>query len=62
MFDKRHFNYNCVYTAKKDNHTGTYTFVASSDDVIDERVKRLFYEEFNEYPTEIQRVSMTRID
>lgn len=64
MFDRRHFYYTFTFTASNENHTATYTFDGSSDDMDYEfdRAKQMFYEEFNEYPTDIHRDSAIRIE
>lgn len=62
MFDQRHFYYTFTFTATNDRHTGTYTFDGSSDDMHDhyKKVEQLFFEEFNEYPSEINITSTIR--
>jgi len=64
MFARYHFYYEFTFTAKNDNHTNTYSFTGSSDDMLDhfEKVKQLFYDDFGETPTEVHRDSAIRID
>lgn len=64
MFDRRHFYYTFTFTATNGKNTGTYTFDGSSDDMDYEfnRARQMFFEEFNEYPTEINRDAAIRIE
>ncbi|HAB60877.1 MAG TPA: hypothetical protein DCE48_09265 [Lachnospiraceae bacterium] len=64
MFDQRHFNYTFTFTATSAKNTGIYTFNGSSDDMKDhfDKAEQLFFEEFNEYPTEVKRDSAIRIN
>ena len=62
MFDKRHFYYRFSFTASNDNHSQTYSFEGSSDDDNFGLVKKMFFRDFNEYPTRITRDSADRID
>jgi len=64
MFDRRHFYYTFTFTARNANYSGTYSFDGSSDDMEYEfdRARQMFFEEFNEYPTDINRDSAIRLD